>query len=294
MKTDLDRAQEALADGRTGEASVYAWNALVSIGPEQAEELVRIARELGDSRLLGEIERRGLAALPTQVAEPVKRRPARRLLRAFPALLFALVVVVVIVAINAAESGARYPAGKDAASEYRFTRPLLSEPSGVWLVPLAEPRSVDISRLVDELAVRYRIPVAVLPDIALPSWTLDAKERSLVGDELIRLLGQAYRARGSAAIIGITDYEMYGSTEDREHVFSWRAPPHYAVVSTSPLGANILDRLRGHSRHVRTRKLIARNIGFLYYRRHPVDDPHSLLRPPMHGVHDIDQLNEAL
>jgi hypothetical protein len=41
-------------------------------------------------------------------------------------------------------------------------------------------------------------------------------------------------------------------------------------------------------------KMVARNIGFLYYRRHEVDDPHSLLRPPMHGNGDIDKLKETL
>jgi hypothetical protein len=161
------------------------------------------------------------------------------------------------------------------------------------LVPLGEPGSVDVDRLARELAAHYRLPVAVLPDIALPRWTLDANERSLVAGQLILLLRQAYRARDGAAIIGITDFEMY-ATEDRTHVFSWRAPPHYGVVSTSSLAANVLDRLRGHSRHERTRKLVARNIGFLYYRRHEVDDPHSLLRPPMHGNGDIDELKESL
>ena len=297
MKADLERAQEALAGSRTGEASVYAWNALGSIGPEDVQELAGIARELGDSRLLDEIARRGFATLPAQVADwqPGKRRPPRRLLRAVPALVVATIGVLSIIAINRAEPANRYPTAKDAASEHRFTRPLLSETSGVWLVPLGEPRRVDLAGLADELALRYRVPVAVLPDIALPRWTLDIKERSLIGDELIRLLGQAYQAQGRAAIIGISDYEMYGGSEFRDHVFSWRESPHYAVVSTSPLGADPFDLLwHGHNRHVRTRKLIARNIGFLYYRRPEVDDSHSLLRPSMNGVGDIDKLSEAL
>ena len=176
----------------------------------------------------------------------------------------------------------------------RFARPILAENSGVWLVPLGEPGSVDVDRLAGELAIHYRIPVAVLPDIALPSWTLDANEQSLVAEQLILLLTHAYRAHGGAAIIGITDYEMYATRNDLTHVFSWRAPPHYGVVSTSSLAANVLDRLRGHSRHERTRKLVARNIGFLYYRRHVVDDSHSLLRSPMHGNGDIDKLRETL
>jgi hypothetical protein len=215
-------------------------------------------------------------------------------LRALPVLAIALLIAAAVITSIPTESGERYPTAKDAASEARYVRPILAEKSGVWLVPLGEPGSVDVGRLAQELAAHYRLPVAVLPDIALPRWTLDANERSLIAEQLILLMRQAYRAQAGAAIIGITDYEMYAMREDRTHVFSWRAPPHYGVVSTSSLAANVLDRLRGHSRHERTRKLVARNIGFLYYRRHEVDDPHSLLRPPMHGNGDIDKLKETL
>ncbi len=296
MKTDLEKANEALAGGRSDEASVYAWNALADIGPDDASGLARIARELDDPWLLREIERRGFSTLPAEEPErePVKRKPSLRLVRALPALAVALFIAGAVVTSIPTESGERHPTANDAASEVRFAQPILAEKSGVWLVPLGEPGSVDVDRLAKELAVHYRIPIAVLPDIALPSWTLDANEQSLVAAQLILLLSQAYRAQGGAAIIGITDYEMYARRKDVTHVFSWRAPPHYGVVSTSSLAANVLDRLRGHSRDQRTRKLVERNIGFLYYRRHEVADPHSLLRPPMHGADDIDKLEETL
>jgi hypothetical protein len=296
VKPDVERANAALAGGRPEEASVYAWNALADLGPDDAPELARIAHELDDPRLLREIERRGFSTRLAEQPEPepVKRKPILRLVRVLPILAIALLIAAAVVTSIPTESGERYPTAKDAASDARYLRPILAEASGVWLVPLGEPGSVDIDRLAQELAAHYRLPVAVLPDLALPRWTLDANERSLVAEQLILLMRQAYRARDGAAIIGITDYEMYASGEDRTHVFSWRAPPHYGVVSTSSLAANVLDRLRGHSRHERTRKLVARNIGFLYYRRHEVDDPHSLLRPPMHGNGDIDKLKETL
>jgi hypothetical protein len=294
MKPDVERANAALAGSRPEEASVYAWNALADLAADDAPELARIARELDDPRLVREIERRGLSTRPVEQPEPVKRKPILRLVRVLPVLAIALLVAAAVVTSIPTESGERYPTAKDAASAARYVRPILTEQSGVWLVPLGEPGSVDVAQLAQELAAHYRLPVAVLPDLALPRWTLDANERSLVAEQLVLLTRQAYRARGCAAIIGITDYEMYAAGEGRTHVFSWRAPPRYGVVSTSSLAANILDRLRGHSRHERTRKLVARNIGFLYYRRHEVDDPHSLLRPPMHGNGDIDKLKETL
>jgi hypothetical protein len=109
-------------------------------------------------------------------------------------------------------------------------------------------------------------------------------------------MGQAYQARGRAAIIGITDYEMNGGTEFPDSVFSWRESPpgYYAVVSTSGLGDDTFDLRHRTTRHIRTRKLVARAMGFLYYRRPAQDDSHSLLRPSMNGVHEIDELREHL
>jgi hypothetical protein len=66
MKADLEKANGALAGGRSDEASVYAWNALADIGPDDAPELARIARALDDQLLLREIERRGLSTLPAE------------------------------------------------------------------------------------------------------------------------------------------------------------------------------------------------------------------------------------
>ncbi len=296
MKTELERANEALTSGRTDEATVHAWNALAGIGPAGAPELARIARELGDSQLLLEIERRGFAIPADHAPEPapVERKPVLRILRLLPPIAVVLIVLTAVVTSIPTESGERQPTAADAASKVRFNRPILTKMSGVWLVPIGDPRSVNLTRLAAELSMRYRIPVALLPGIELPSWTLDANEKNLVAQQLILLLTQAYQAKGGAAIIGITDYEMSATKDDLTHVFSWRAPPHYGVVSTSSLAANIVDRLRRHSRYERTRKLVARNIGFLYYRRRMVDDPHSLLRPPMHGAGDIDKLKEKL
>ena len=113
-------------------------------------------------------------------------------------------------------------------------------------------------------------------------------------DRLIQLLETTYLARGRAAIVGITDFEMLSPSTRMDHMFSLRNPPPYGVVSSSRLGASLFDRLRGHDRHERVRKLVARNIGFLYLRRPESSDSHSLLRSSMSSVHDIDALHEHL
>jgi hypothetical protein len=299
VQDELTKAKHALAAGRPDEASVYAWNALAALQPGEGPELARLAAQLGDQRLLAELVRRGIET-PTAAEEPppsAKRKRRRRFCRipyrALPGLVVALVVLGAIVTQIPVEGGDKYPALQDAKAVGE-PRPILTEQVGVWLVPIGEPTRVDLNRLAGDLSRRYRIPVGTVPDVALPVWTIDERGHRLSAQALIRLLQQTYVASGSAIFIGITDYDMYDSSEDLAHEFSLRAPPAQGVVSTSPLGASLYSHLRGHSRYERTRKLVARNIGFLYYRRDVVDDPHSLLRSQMHSIGDIDKLREQL
>jgi len=300
VESDLTKAQRAFEAGRKDEASVYAWNALAALQPGEGTELARLAIQLDDQSLLTELLQRGVeTTAPAPEEASTAPKPERRRLfgripyRALPGLLIALLVLGAIVTQIPVEGGDKYPSMQDAKAVGE-PRPILTEHAGVWLVPIGEPTRVDLHRLAADLSLRYRIPVGTVPDVALPVWTVDERGKRLSAEGLIRLLQQTYVASGSAVFVGITDYDMYDSSEDLAHEFSLRAPPAQGVVSTSPLGASLYSRLRGHTRYERTRKLVARNIGFLYYHREVVDDPHSLLRSQMHGVGDIDRLHEQL
>jgi len=171
---------------------------------------------------------------------------------------------------------------------------LVTVGAGVYLVPLGRLRREDLHALAEEVGFRYHVPAFVLPPVALPVWTLDAQSGELNGDELIRLLQLTYGTRGQAAVIGLTDYEMFSPSLSIHGLFSLRNPAPYGVVSSSTLGASLFDRLRGYGRHERVRKLIGRNIGFLYFRLPESADHRSLLRSSMSSNHDIDVLREEL
>jgi hypothetical protein len=298
MNSDLAKAKSALAAGRPEEARIYAWSAAAMVQPEEVAELAAVARALDDPKLLLELELRG--GLQPGPVPPIRRKRRRRrrlrlLARHLPAIVVVSAVVVLAVLDYAgAEPGSREPTRDDAVSPTRLSRSLLVEQSGVWLVPVGEPTRVDLPRLAEELTLRYRLPVGTLPGVALPPWTLDEGKKRLVSQRLIALVQQTYGARGRAVVIGVTDFDMYDEVEHLEHEFSLRAAPHYGVVSTSDLGASLLERWDGHSRHERTRKLLARIIGFTYFGRSVVDDPHSLLRSQMNSIGDIDELEEDL
>jgi hypothetical protein len=87
---------------------------------------------------------------------------------------------------------------------------------------------------------------------------------------------------------------MFSKALGIDHPFMLRAHAHYGVISTAELGADLFARWHGHTRYQRTRKLVARGIGFLYLLRPESNDPHSLLRSSMSGTDDIDALVEEL
>jgi predicted Zn-dependent protease len=172
--------------------------------------------------------------------------------------------------------------------------PVRAVRSGVVLVPLGRSSRVIAGTIARELEACYGVPVSARPRIDAPSSTLDEARHQLVADKLVGALRRSFPASGDAVVIGITDYDIESTSLGIQHMFAFRDSQHYAVVSSAQIGANGFDRLRGHSRHERVRKLIAREIGFLYLKRGETTDRHSLMRPMMWRLHDIDALREAL
>ena len=253
--------------------------------------LLRLAEELDDKLLILEIERRGITDEP----EPAQSSTA--VTRARALFFFALVAAVVLITVNSqlGEAGAMEPTERETTLLQQTGLPLLREHSGIWLVRIGQSKRVPLQKLADDVSLRYRLPVGVLPEIALvPRNALDRSEQQLIGEELLAELAHWYHADGTATIIGVTDYDMRSRELDLSYTFSLRSIERYGVVSTSRLNGDVIDRIRGNTRYKRTRKLVARNIGFLFLRRPQADDPHSLLRSPMSGTGDIDALVEKL
>ena len=289
MNNDLLKAERELARGNGEAARVHAWNALATVTPEELPRLQEVATELDDQLLIREIDRRGL---PAEKPKPDEESPFR-----WRSLIFPLVVVLLIVsaAANSAstEPGPPKPGPDDVQVLTPQGLPILTQSAGVWIVRSGRSERVPLQKLADEISLRYRIPVGVLPEIALrPGSVVHGDE--LDGDALLRMLREWYAARENAVVIGVTDFPMYSDALDLRNPFMLRDGSRYGVVSTADLGASIWARVRGHTRHERTRKLVARGIGFLYLKRPESSDEHSLLRSQMSGTGDIDALDERL
>jgi hypothetical protein len=286
VTSDLARAGEALVRGRLDEAELYAWNALVSMAPEEAGELRRIADALGSADLQRVLDRRW-PGVQAAVLLPDHRR--RRRVTLALVTLVAVVGGVSKVAQLPAESGP-LPANGEAVSAIADSPPQQIGGDGIWLVPLGRLETIDLQELASDLSSYSSQggPVEVVP---LPSWTLYPGKEQLNAVALIDLLNERYTAAPDATVVGITDYDM--ATESGPYTFSLRAPERYGVISTARLGADVGDRLSGHTRYERVRKLVKRQVEFHRQGGVQTDDPRSLLRPPLTDVSEIDQLDEG-
>ena len=289
MNREVERAKEALAAGRRDEASVHAWNALTTAQGPDLEELYRIAEELRDHWLLRELEFRGVTA-PAPIAEPESRR--RRI--PWGVLAIGLVILALWIASRADEPGAVTPTARDTVVQTGIGTHRMTLGPGIYLLALGRLRTIDLRQLSDELTLRYHLPIELLPPLPVTTSTLDPTRHALDASRLLDLIAESFRVKGRTAIIGLTDYELSDAALGSRAPFTLRQPPHYAVVSTADLGAGFEDRLQGYTRHQRTRKLVARDIGFMYLGLPEVRDRHSLLRPEMSSIDDIDQLRERL
>ena len=289
MNTYLLRAERELARGNTDEARVHAWNALATIKSEELPRLRELAAELDEQLLIREIDRRGVPAIePEPAAAPCQKR----------SLIFPIVVgaVLLLLAVNSisTEGGPPKP-GEPGTAFPAQGLPLLTQTDGVWLVGLGTSQRLPLRKLADEVTLKYRIPVGVLEPIEqLPPYAIEEEGDALRGDTLFLVLRQWYLAKERATIIGITDYAMTSDALNLRRPFLIRNGSSYGVISTAELGANLIDRVRGHTRYERTRKLVGRAIGFIHLKLPVSSDPQSLLRSQMSGTGDIDALDERL
>ena len=292
MNREVERAKQALAAGRRDEATVHAWNALTTAQGADLEELVRIGEELRDHWLLRELEFRGVTA-PAPTTEP-EATPRRRLRVPWGVLVVGLVILLLWGASRFDEPGAVEPSARDTVARTGIGSHQMTLGPGIYLLALGRLKTIDPQELSYELTLRYHLPVEILPSLPVTTSTLDTKHHALDADRLLALIAESFHVKARTTIIGLTDYELYSVPLGSRYPFTLRQPPHYAVVSTADLGADLVERLEGHTRHQRTRKLVARDIGFMYLGLPEVDDPHSLLRTEMSSIDDIDQLRERL
>lgn len=173
---------------------------------------------------------------------------------------------------------------------------ILKSSAKLYLVPLGNfPRWV-----ADELSSFYRskygLEVETLPSVPLSKAAINPRRRQVIAEGAVEILKNAnphLKQNSEAIVIGLTNKDMYIAQFDWQFSFSWRAQDKYAVVSSGRM------HLRNGKREVnkdlilsRIRKMVTKNVGVLYYKLGPSDNPRSVLYRNVGGLRELDNMGE--
>ncbi len=168
----------------------------------------------------------------------------------------------------------------------------------VYFVSIGTPALVDMQYLVGYYKQRLGLDITTLRAIALDSSTFDPIRQQNEVEGLIKLLKRAYPALvndGRSILIGITEADIYTTSENWRFALGQRDEGRFAVVSSARMDLDHFE-YDGPSNvvalHNRLTKMISREIGFLYYGLPFSPDARSVVRSSIMGVDELDELGE--
>lgn len=166
----------------------------------------------------------------------------------------------------------------------------------IYFVPIGIQVSVPVDEMAAFYRTRFKLNVETLPLLGFDVSAYDPTRRQLVAEELIAMIKRGYPKQGedrNAILIGITDGDMYLRGMNWRFGFSYREDDRFAVVSSARMNpVNFGEPADGELLQMRLRKMITKNIGILYYKKEPSDDPKSVLYNNILGLEELDNMSE--
>ena len=169
----------------------------------------------------------------------------------------------------------------------------------VCFVPLGQVDPDLVRNLVKYYRDEYGLEIGLLTPSAIPAEMVNPDREQIDGESLADYLGTLFPADfndPNVALIGLTPLDLYA--KDRDWNFelghaNWSAQSR-AVVSTYRMHLGTFRLVDDERVFSRTRKLVTKYIGLMFYGLPPSDDPTS----PMYGrilrVSDLDKMEEPL
>jgi predicted Zn-dependent protease len=167
----------------------------------------------------------------------------------------------------------------------------------VFLIPFDNFPAAELEELARQYAARYGTPVEVGPRVRLPANAYDEGRGQLVAEyalATLRVMCPAESCEPRNVVIGVTADDMYIRGKDWNYAYSYRFETA-AVVSTARMGESahfFAWKVSPSLRQGRLRKMVAKNIGILYYHLPLRRDPRSLLYYKVTGPRDLDDMGE--
>ena len=169
----------------------------------------------------------------------------------------------------------------------------------LYLVAVGDVPADMMNGLVAHFSARYGVPIKTLTPLGFDRATFDESRRQLVADRVIKAVRSRYPTlakQPGTRVIAITPDDMYmEAMRDRwVFAFSLRSPDaHFAVVSYARMDpANLGDPPNTDLLRLRLQKMIAKNIGVMYFGLRGSTNPRSALFNNILGVDDLDRMTE--
>jgi len=145
----------------------------------------------------------------------------------------------------------------------------------------------------------YGLEIGVLTPSAVPAGMTNPDREQIDGELLAMYLGTLFPADfvdPNVALIGLTPLDLYA--EDRNWYFqlgnaTW-APQAHAVVSTYRMHLGTFRLVDDERVLSRTRKLVTKYLGLMFYDLPLSDDPKSPMYGKILSVPDLDKMQEPL
>jgi predicted Zn-dependent protease len=183
-----------------------------------------------------------------------------------------------------------------------LARPSLAQtksPLQLYFVAIGDvPRDL-LDHLIVNFQSRFGLGLAILTPMTFDEAAFDPGRRQMVAEEIISSIRRRHLklARDpQARVIGITPLDMYMQAKRDEWRFSFsvRSPDRrFAIVSYARMDpAQLGDRPNEDQLRSRLRKMITRNIGFMYYGLPASPNPRSVMYRDILSVDDLDRMTE--
>lgn len=169
----------------------------------------------------------------------------------------------------------------------------------VCFVPLGQVDPDQMRSLVQYYQDEYRLHVGVLTPSAIPEQMVSRDREQIDGESLADYMGTLFAADFNdpdVVLIGLTPLDLYAHDENWrfELGFADWSGPSRGVVSTYRMHLGILRLVSNERVLSRTRKMVTKYIGLMYYRLPLSKDPTSPMYGQIMGVSDLDDMKEPL
>lgn len=175
--------------------------------------------------------------------------------------------------------------------------PQLNRAGQLYFVTIGELPQTNIENLASYFRREYGISVKVLPALPL---TDDARLPNFpnsrpVAERLVELMKRAnpkIASNPKAIIIGIIE-DMNVSQSNRIYNFSYQSDGRFAVVAIESMNpATFCEPAHQDLLASRLRKVIAKNIGILYYQLPRSENPRSVMYSSLDCVDELDEMGK--